>query len=77
MTEHECQTCRYFDRNVFDPSEDSTSWCLRYPPVYIGPRIGTLTEEGPFCESNQTHYWEHPTVGICDCCGEWRERDER
>lgn len=77
MTKRECQTCKYFDRSIFDPSEDRTSWCLRYPPVYIGPRIDTLTEDGPFDEPNDTCYWERPTVGICGYCGEWRECDER
>ena len=76
MTERECQTCRYFDRRIFNPTEDCTGWCLRYPPVYVGPRVDTLTPEGPFCEPNQTQYWEYHTVGVCSCCGEWREREE-
>lgn len=65
-----CSTCRYFDLTVFEKG-DTYSWCLRYPPVYVGPDNDW---DGEIDDTHQLGYWEQPTVGIGGWCGEYEPR---
>ena len=66
--EDSCSTCRYFDMAVYEDG-DTHSWCLRYPPVYVGPEY-----DWEYGTPNETEYWEQPTVGIGGWCGEYEPR---
>ena len=69
--EHYCEDCKWFDLNTFEDGFKE-SWCIRYPPVYVGPPVSEMKrDETP----NVMGYWESPTVGIRHCCGEWTPRD--
>lgn len=68
-----CKDCGHFDLSVYEEG-DRSSWCLRYPPVYLGPTWSemTRTEDVP----NDLAYWDYPTTAILATCGEWTPREE-
>lgn len=68
--EGSCLMCRYFDMSVFEDG-DTYSWCLRYPPVYVGPKHGRALD---LDDTHWLGYWEQPSVGICGWCGEYEPR---
>lgn len=69
-----CKNCRFFDIDFIETDEDRRSWCQRFPPVYVGPSYETLSQT---CDvPADAYYWEQPTVGIMNWCGEWRQRKE-
>lgn len=71
MVGHECGTCRFFDTDFIDGEADRESWCLRYPPVFVG----RPTDRGGELVSD-IDLWQQPTVGIGGTCGEWMASEE-
>lgn len=70
--EHYCENCKWFDLSTFEDGFRE-SWCIRYPPVYVGPPVSEMKrDETP----NVMGYWDSPTVGIRHCCGEWAPRED-
>lgn len=68
-----CMTCKFFDIAFIEDEEDRCSWCMRFPPAYVGPPENTMgAEEFP----SEFRYWEQPTVGIGQWCGEYKRRKE-
>lgn len=66
-----CRTCRFFEIEFIEDEEDRYSWCVRYPPTYIGPdaaHFETLKGVTPY----EADYWVTPYVGVGHWCGEWR-----
>jgi hypothetical protein len=66
MTEQNCLTCRFWERNGFadTPNEDSFSDCLRYPPTVIGYDWNNYVSREATPETLGSHW-----------CGEWVIRD--
>lgn len=61
-----CKDCEYFSLDLFEDG-DRTSWCERFPPVYVG----RPNDDDDILSMNG---WAHPYVAILGTCGEWRKR---